>query len=224
MTSYNQWAWWPVTTFKCSTCSTLRPRRKNLLKKPTKNSKFQKNIQKNQKILQKTFIFLPLDWVPTRLMALFKKSQFQLLVFVTIKMHFKFKRHLCRYLYFFLFENCFNDVSLAREHFHWLSTFQADDWPIRTDFSYCYPRLEKSKATIFSYFTFLRNFKFEKFWKQKYSLWTCGIFLQMSFLKCWNFATTLFSNFAFVSNESRAFTPDFTVWFKPHFGSLMTSS
>lgn len=161
MTSYNQWAWWPVTTFKCSTCSTLRPRRKNLLKKPTKNSKFQKNIQKNQKILQKTFIFLPLDWVPTRLMALFKKSQFQLLVFVTIKMHFKFKRHLCRYLYFFLFENCFNDVSLAREHFHWLSTFQADDWPIRTDFSYCYPRLEKSKATIFliSLFCEISNLK-----------------------------------------------------------------
>lgn len=165
------------------------PQKKSCKKKPTKNSKFQKNIQKNQKILQKTFIFLPLDWVPTRLMALFKKSQFQLLVFVTIKMHFKFKRHLCRYLYFFLFENCFNDVSLAREHFHWLSTFQADDWPIRTDFSYCYPRLEKSKATIFL-FHFFAKFQIWKILKAK-------IFS----LNVWNFfANELFKMLKFRNN------------------------
>jgi len=55
----------------CSTCST-HPRKN--CKKSTKNSKFQKKYSKNQKILQKTFS--PLDWVPTKLMALFQFRNF----------------------------------------------------------------------------------------------------------------------------------------------------
>ena len=72
---------------------------------------------------------------------------------------------------------------LPSESFHWLSTFQADDWPIRTDFQWFYPRLEKSKATIFLILPFFAKFQMKKLIKQKYSFWTCGIHLQMSF---WN--------------------------------------
>jgi len=94
----------------CSTCST-RPRKN--CKKSTKNSKFQKNIQKNRKNPSKNFF--PLDWVPTKLMALFQYRNFN---FGICSDKDAFIKEVSSSLPILsLFKNCFNDVSLAVREF-----------------------------------------------------------------------------------------------------------
>jgi len=102
------------------------------------------------------------------------------------------KRYLRRYLYFLYSKTVSMMYPLPSESFHWLSTFQADDWPIRTDFHWCYPRLEKSKATIFSNFTTFCEISNDKTHKAKVFLLNVWNSFANVLLKCWNFAKLVF--------------------------------
>ena len=135
-------AWWPTMSLLCSTCST-HPRKN--CKKSTKKFKVSKKYSKKPKNPSKNFY--PLDWVPTKLMALFQFRNFNFGICGDKDAFIKEVSSSPPILFYSKTVSMM--YPLPSESFHWLSTFQADDWPIRTDFHWCYPRLEKSKATIF---------------------------------------------------------------------------
>jgi len=101
----------------CSTCST-RPRKN--CKKSTKNSKFQKNIQKKPKNPSKNFFSIFPEWH-------YFNFAISISVFVAIKIHL-LKRHFRRYLYFIFIQKTVSMMyPLPSESFHWRLNFQNDD-------------------------------------------------------------------------------------------------
>ena len=164
-------AWWPTMSLLCSTCS-ARPRKN--CKKSTKNSKFQKKYSKKPKNPSKNFFSIFPKWH-------YFNFAISILVFVAIKMHL-LKWYLRRYLYFIFIQKLFQWCIPCRQRvFIGYRLFKLMIDQSELTFNDFILHLKSQKPPFFSNFTIFAKFRMKKLIKQKYSFWTCGIHLQMSF-------------------------------------------
>jgi len=189
----------------CSTCST-RPRKN--CKKSTKNSKFQKKIfKKTKKSFKKLFFSIFPKWH-------YFNFAISILVFVAIKMHL-LKRYLRRYLYFIFIQKLFQWCIPCRQRvFIGYRLFKLMIDQSELTFNDAILHLKSRKPPFFLILPFFCEISNEKkLIKQKYSFWTCGIHLQMSF---WNveISQSLFFYILLSCQMSHMVWPrlDLTVW------------
>jgi len=172
-------------------------------------AKIAKNLQKIQSF-KKIFKKKPKN--PSKnFFSIFPKWHYfnfaiSILVFVAIKMHL-LKRHLRRYLYFIFIQKLFQWCIPCRQRvFIGYRLFKLMIDQSELTFNDAILDLKNRKPPFFKFYNFFfAKIQMKKLIKQKYSFWTCGIHLQMSF---WNveISQSLFLYLAFVSNESRGFT------------------
>jgi len=149
---------------------------------PAKIAKNLQKIQSFKKIFKKTKKSFKKLFFHFSKMALFQFRNFNFGICSDKDAFIKEASSSLPILYFYS-KNCFNDVSLAVREFslaidfsswwltnqNWLSMILSSTWKIESHFFLILP--------------FFAKFQMKKLIKQKYSFWTCGIHLQMSF---WN--------------------------------------
>ena len=147
---------------------------------PQKLQKIYKKFKVSKKIFKKTKKSFK------KLFSIFPKWHYfnfaiSILVFVAIKMHL-LKWYLRRYLYFIFIQKLFQWCIPCRQRvFIGYRLFKLMIDQSELTFNDFILHLKSQKPPFFSNFTIFAKFRMKKLIKQKYSFWTCGIHLQMSF-------------------------------------------